>query len=83
MRLPVWPTWSAWGRQPLLVTTRGAADRAAEQLGQLLDRGEALRRADAPAAADDDRRASVSVMPAAACTRSTMRVRRGLGPSSG
>ena len=55
MRLPVWPTWSECGRQPLLVTTREQPTAPPSRLGQLLDRGEALLRADAPAAADDDR----------------------------
>ena len=56
IRVPVWPTWSVWLRQPLLVTAREQPDDAAEQVGELLQRREAVGRADAATAADDHRR---------------------------
>ena len=38
MRVPVWPTWSVWLRQPLLVTAREQPTDAAERGGELLER---------------------------------------------
>ena len=55
MRVPVWPTWSVWLRQPLLVTAREQPTTPPSSVGELLQRGEALGRADAATAADHDR----------------------------
>ena len=56
IRVPVWPTCWACGRQPAEVTTRDTPDRATEQRGELVELGETLGAADAATAADDDPR---------------------------
>ena len=63
--MPVCPTWSVCGRQPAIVTAREQPTAPPEQPGELLDRGEALGRPGAAAAAHDDLR--VGQRDAAAC----------------
>ena len=55
MRVPVWPTWSVWLRQPLFVTATSNHD-APSLGGQLLQWLEAVCRTDAATTADDDQR---------------------------
>ena len=55
MRLPVWPTWSEWGRQPLLVTTREQPTAPPSRPASSSSDGEAVGRAHAPPAAHHDR----------------------------
>ena len=52
--MPVWPTWSECGRQPALVTAREQPTAAPSSSASSSITAEALGRADAATAGDDD-----------------------------
>ena len=76
MRSPVWPTWSACGRQPRFVTTREPPTAPPSSVGELLEDREALGAADAAAAADDDASRVERTVPASGSSRRATRTRR-------